>query len=287
MKIAICHNHLGERGGAERLVLYLAKHFNADIFTSFVKSEKTYGELLSGLRFHIPDFPVPRAPILKQEIASLWFSNLDLKSEYDLILTSSSLGVYACIKNRPNIWYCDTPQRMFYDLYEYYATKHWGAFKKFVVSLWRSWRVPREQKVVRDHVEKIATYSKNVARRIKKYYNRDSEIIYPPADTAKFEFKDYEDFFLVVQRLELAKRTSLIIEAFKRMPDKKLLIVGEGPEKKMLEKLAKNCKNVQLLGSISEKKLLDLYARCLATIYIPIDEDFGLIPVESMAAGKP
>lgn len=287
MKIAICHNHLGERGGAERLVLYLAKHFNADIFTSFVESEKTYGELLSGLRFHIPDFPVPRAPILKQEIASLWFSNLDLKSEYDLILTSSSLGVYACIKNHPNMWYCDTPPRMFYDLYKYYATKHWGAFKKFVVSLWRSWRVPKEQKVVRDHVEKIATYSKNVARRIKKYYNRDSEIIYPPVDTTKFECKGYEDFFLVVQRLEPAKRTSLIIETFKRMPDKKLLIVGEGPEKKELGRLAKNRKNVQLLGSINEKELLDLYARCLATIYIPIDEDFGLIPVESMAAGKP
>jgi glycosyltransferase involved in cell wall biosynthesis len=287
MKIAICHNHLGERGGAERLVLYLAKHYNADIFTSFVEPEKTYGELLSGLRFHIPDFPIPRAPILKQEIASLWFSNLDLKNEYDLILTSSSLGVYACIKNRPNIWYCDTPQRMFYDLYEYYATKHWGAFKKFIVSLWRSWRVPKEQKVVRNHVEKIVTYSENVARRIKKYYNRDSEIIYPPVDTAKFECKDYEDFFLVVQRLELAKRTSKIIEAFKRMPNKKLLIVGEGPEKKELERLAKNCKNIQFLGSINEKELLDLYARCLATIYIPIDEDFGLIPVESMAAGKP
>jgi glycosyltransferase involved in cell wall biosynthesis len=155
------------------------------------------------------------------------------------------------------------------------------------VSLWRSWRVPKEQRVVRDHVEKIATYSKNVARMIKRYYNRNSEIIYPPVDTAKFGCKGYEDLFLVVQRLELVKRTSLIIEAFKRMPDKKLLIVGEGPEKKRLKKLAKNCKNVQLIGSIGEKELLDLYARCLATIYIPIDEDFGLIPVESMVAGKP
>jgi glycosyltransferase involved in cell wall biosynthesis len=141
-------------------------------------------------------------------------------------IRSFSAG-YACIKNHPNIWYCDTPPRAFCDLYEYHTTKHWGVFKRLAMSLWRSWRVPKDQEVVRNHVERIATYSKNVARRIKKYYNRNSEIIYPPVDTAKFGCKGYEDLFLVVQRLEPVKRTSLIIEAFKRMPDKKLLIVGE------------------------------------------------------------
>lgn len=287
MKIAICHDHFDAKGGAEKLVLYLAKYFDADIFTSFIEPEKTYTEFLGGLRFHTPDFPVPRVPILKQEVASVWFSNLDLKNEFDLVLASSGLGVYACIKNHPNIWYCNSPPRVFYDLYEYHTTKHWGVFKRFVMSMWRSWRVPKDQNVARSHVEKIVTYSKNVASRIKRYYGRGSEIIYPPVDTAKFRCKDYGDFFLVVQRFEPEKRTSLIIEAFKHLTNKKLLIVGEGPEKKRLEKLAKNYSNIQFVGCISEEELLDLYARCSATIYVPINEDFGLIPVESMAAGKP
>jgi len=285
MKLAICHDHFAERGGAERLVLYLAKHFNAEIFTSFVCPGRTYQEFLTEVRIHTAPFFVTRLPILKQEVASFWFSNLNLKDKFDLVIASSTLGLYACKRNRPNIWYCHTPTRVLFDLYQY-CCERWGIFKRTVLSLWRAWRAPKELEAVK-YAERIVANSNNVVKRIRRYYNREATVIYPPVDTSKYRCRDYEDFFLVVQRLEPAKRTSLIVQSFKKMPEKKVVIVGDGPERKMLEGLARGSKNIQLLGSIGERELLDLYARCLAVIYVPMEEDFGLIPVEAMAAGKP
>jgi glycosyltransferase involved in cell wall biosynthesis len=130
--------------------------------------------------------------------------------------------------------------------------------------------------------------SQNVGKRVKRYYDRESEVIYPPVETKNYKCKDYEDFFLVIQRLYLPKRTRIIVEAFKKMPDKKLIIVGDGPEKKKLENMAARSKNIQFLPyNIPPNEIIDLYSRCMATIYIPKEEDFGFIPVESMASGKP
>ena len=142
------------------------------------------------------------------------------------------------------------------------------------------------------HVERIIANSRNTQSRIKRYLNRDAKIVYPPIDTKKYNFKEFGDFWLSVNRLYPEKRINLQIDAFRLMPDKKLIIVGgfaEGDHSsKYVEKIIQDLpKNVELRHEILEKELIDLYSRCKGFITIAIDEDFGMTPVEAMASGKP
>ena len=117
-------------------------------------------------------------------------------------------------------------------------------------------------------------------------YN-NSEAVYTGIETKKFYYKKSEDFYLSTARLDELKRIDLLISAFKKMINKKLMITGTGPDEARLKQLAGNATNIKFLGSVSEKELLNLYARCKATISANIDEDLGLSPIESQAAGKP
>lgn len=101
-----------------------------------------------------------------------------------------------------------------------------------------------------------------------------------------FKFEQFGDFYLAVSRLNPEKRISLIAKAFTKLPQKKLIIVGSGPEKNKILKIINNNKNIQLLVDVNEEELANLYSNCLAVIYMPIDEDFGLVPLEGMASGK-
>jgi glycosyltransferase involved in cell wall biosynthesis len=289
MKIAVCYDSFELRGGGERTTLLLAKHLNADLYTTFIKWGGTYSKegLFHGINFYEIAPWIPSINIVKHEFMAKTFSNLNLFDSYDIVILSNAWAAYAAILNKSNLYYCFSPPRVFYDLYYSIRSRQTVPFK-LVLDVWRNWRMPKDQILVKQHVKKIISISKVVADRVKRYYDRESEIIYPPVDTKQLKFKDYEDFFLVVQILRPEKRTSLIIEAFKHIKDKKLFIVGDGPEKKKLELQSKHYKNIQFLNPQLERdEIIDLYSRCLGTIYIPKNEDFGLIPVESMAAGKP
>ncbi len=148
-----------------------------------------------------------------------------------------------------------------------------------------------DQNVVKD-VDLMVTNSQNTQKRIKKYYNRDSTIIYPPVDTSRYFCKGYGDFWLSVNRLYPEKRIELQIEAFRSMPDERLVIVGgysEGDHAApYVNRIRRSLpRNVELRGEVSEDELVDLYARCRGLVCTALDEDFGLTPVEAMAAGKP
>jgi glycosyltransferase involved in cell wall biosynthesis len=128
--------------------------------------------------------------------------------------------------------------------------------------------------------------------RVKRYHHRDSNIIYPPVDTSKYEFKEYGDFWLSVNRLYPEKRVELQIEAFRSLPENKLLIIGgfaKGDHaSRYAEKIKQNLpENIRLCSSVTEKELIDLYARCKGLITTAMDEDFGMTPLEAMASGKP
>jgi glycosyltransferase involved in cell wall biosynthesis len=120
----------------------------------------------------------------------------------------------------------------------------------------------------------------------------DSLVVYPAIDISKYTFKKYGDFWLSVNRLYPEKRIELQINAFRRMPDEKLLIVGSYTKgdhsKKYVSDVLKNIpQNVKLLGSVPEEELIELYATCKGHITTSLDEDFGLTPIEAMASGKP
>lgn len=141
-------------------------------------------------------------------------------------------------------------------------------------------------------VDTIVTISENARQRICACYGRDAEVIYPPVDVSRYRFKEYGDFWLSVNRLYPEKRIELQIEAFRSMPDERLVIVGgyaAGDHAgRYAARLMENLpENVEIRGEVSEEELIDLYAQCRGHVCTALDEDFGLTPIEAMAAGKP
>ena len=133
----------------------------------------------------------------------------------------------------------------------------------------------------------IVTISETVRKRFKRFLGYDSVVIYPPCETERFQWIEEGNFYLSTARLDPMKRVDLIVKAFKKMPDKRLVVVSGGADMPRIKQIAEESPNIEVLGWISEAQLCDLMGRCIATIYIPRDEDFGISPVESMAAGKP
>jgi glycosyltransferase involved in cell wall biosynthesis len=133
----------------------------------------------------------------------------------------------------------------------------------------------------------IIANSKNVQERLKKYLNHKSIVIYPPIETEKFKWLSQGDYYLSFGRVDKLKRVGDIVRAFQKMPTKKLIICSGGDDLENVKKLASGYANIQILGWVDDKKLAELIGNCLATIYIPINEDFGMTPLESMSAGKP
>jgi glycosyltransferase involved in cell wall biosynthesis len=290
-KIALCHDSFVCRGGSELVALKLAEHYKADIYTLAVDPAKTFSEYVNlvKLRFYVPSMQLPIKPAFVHLAGYSWFSKLNLYDNYDVVIASGTLGLYACLRNHPNLWYCNSPTTYFYHSRHFnFIMNNENLFKKMQMLFHKVWGARIERYVAKNHVDLIVSYSQTVARRIRRFYERNSITVYPSiVDYTEFKCKDYEDFFLVVQRLHPLKRTALIIEAFKHLPSRRVIVVGEGIEMQKLKLLAQGCSNIEFRGSVPRDELLDLYSRCLATIYVPVDEDFGLVPIESMASGKP
>ena len=132
-------------------------------------------------------------------------------------------------------------------------------------------------------VDYFIANSYNVRQRIKRYYGRNSEVIYPPLDFDSFRVGPSEDFFLMVGQLNRYKRPDLAVSVFNQL-GKKLVVIGEGPLRKELEKVKEA--NISILGRQPNAVVRDYYARCRALVF-PGEEDFGITPLEAMASGKP
>jgi len=287
MKIAITHDYLITKGGGERLVLTLAKYFKVPIYTTTYLPDETYPEFRK-MKIFLNPVKILKSPFLQTE-AVFKFRNLDL-SDYDLIISSGNWAKHIGVKeeNHPQIHYEHTPVRAFYDLYEVVKNRLSFASRQ-IFKLW-VWYMRKLDQEATKKIDKIVTNSQNTRKRIKRFYNRDAGVIYPPVNIKKFKYKPNGDYFLSVQRIEPEKRVEIQLEIFRRLPNEKLLIVGKPgknsiPYFERMKKIAP--KNVEFLGSVSDKKLIELYANSKAVIQTAIDEDFGLIPVESMASGKP
>ncbi len=289
MKIAIFHDYFGAIGGGEKLVLMLAKNLNADVITTDLNIESI--EKMGYSDTHIISLgKTSNMPPLKQISASFLFATCDFSKKYDFFIFSGNWAHFAARKHKPNLYYCHTPTRAFYDLYNTFLKR-----QPFFISIFfRAWvRVHRPiSEYYLSHVCKIVTNSRNTSKRIEEYFHRNAEVIYPPIDISKFTCKGYEDFWLSVNRLYPEKRVEIQIEAFKKMPEEKLIIVGGYSKGDHAQSYAKTIvnnlpANVKVLGEVSETELLDLYSRCRGFICTAMDEDFGMTPVEAMASGKP
>lgn len=290
MKIAIVHDWLVTNAGAEKVLKAIVDIYpEADIFSlvDFL-SDDHRDEVISGkgvktsfiqylpfakkhFRNYLPFFP--------KAIESF---NL---SSYDLII-SSSWAVAKGIKKNKNqihISYCYTPIRYAWDLYDEY-TLNLKQPKKFLVQLTLKYIRKWDLKTL-DRVDYFVADSKFVAKRILKTYNKESVIIYPPVDTNNYKLSEIkENFYLTASRLVPYKKTKLIVEAFNQMPNKKLVVIGDGEDFNNIKKVAKE--NIIFLGYQKTDEMIEYMKKASAFIYAAI-EDFGIVPIEAMSCGTP
>lgn len=286
MKIAILHDYFGAIGGGERTVLQLAEMLKADVFTTDI-------DALASLH---PKIPVQslgctiKLPPLKQLSASRIFSQVDLRNEYDFFIFTGNWSHYAAKIHHPNLWYCFTPVRAFYDLYFSFLERE-AFLPRQAFRIWASGHRWADQRSVKN-VDHIVAISETARRRVIQYHQRDVQVIYPPIDVSRFRHTEFGDFWLSVNRIYPEKRIELQIEAFKRMPRENLVICGGFASGDHAARYAARIltdlpHNVRYLGEVCDDELVDLYARCKGLLCTAIDEDFGLTPLEAMASGKP
>ena len=286
-RVAIVHHWLVWMGGAEKVLSAFCELYpQADIFTNVLDPG---GISPTFLRHDIHTSFVNRLPFAKSQyqrylpLMPLALGQFDLR-KYDLVI-SCEAGPSKGVITRPDslhVCYCHSPMRYIWDMYQDYSSQA-GRLTRMTIP----WLVHRLRKwdVISSHwVDHFITNSHHSGNRILKYYRRESDVIYPPVDIDFFRPTDeMSDYYLMVGRLVDYKRFDLAVETFNRM-QKPLIIIGQGP---MAGKLAKMAgPTVRLLGWQDAESLRRHYARCRALIF-PGEEDFGIVPLEAMASGRP
>ena len=286
MKTAIFHDYFGTIGGGERVVLLMARVLDADIITTDTEALR---KLDPQVRF-ISLGSTPKYPGYKQIAAFLKFYLCDFSREYDLFIFSGNWAHYAAHRHHPNIWYCHTPVRAFYDLY-FVFLERMDILSRLGFRIWSRIQRKLDQRSV-GNVDMIIANSKNVQERIRKVYGRDADVIYPAVDTSRFHTTGYEDFWLSVNRIYPEKRIEVQLDVFRNLPEEKLVIAGGFASGDHANQYAKKLHqqlppNVTMVGEVAEQELVNLYATCKGLICTAMDEDFGFTPLEAMASGKP
>ena len=297
IKVALIHDWLSQdyKGGAEKVLkeiekllsnkdlnysLYtLVNHLDKDTLEEY-NQEKIFTSLIQNLPFSKKHFHkyLPLFPYAIEQF--------DL-NEYNLVISSSHSVAKGVITSpdQLHISYIHSPMRYAWDQMNTYLNK--SSYKKLrltillrlILQSLRKWDY-----ISSVRVDKFVANSSFTAKRIKKYWGRKSKIIHPPVDTNYFCPNDNRgEFYLSVSRLVPNKRIDLLVKAFNKL-NFPLIIVGKGPEKKDLEKIAN--KNIKFLGFQKDSEIKELMENCRAFIYAGI-EDFGIAPVEAMAAGSP
>lgn len=288
IKIALVHDFLNQMGGAEKVVWEFHQLFlDAPLFTSIYDQQKmpVYFKEIDIKTSFMQKLPW----VFKLFRFYFWIYPFAFRrfalSQYDVILSGSTAFAKSIKKpkNALHIHYCNTPPRFLW-MFEHYMQRE--KLPKVIKILVKLLTLPLRFLDFRaaQNVDYFIANTKNVADRIKKIYKRDSVIIYPPVETHKFRLADdVGDYYLIVSRLNTYKRIDLAVKAFNQL-GYPLVIIGEGPDRKALEKLAKP--NVKFLGRRSDEETVKYFARCRAFIF-PGEEDYGITPVEAMAGGRP
>lgn len=290
MKVAIVHDWLVTYGGAESFVELLLKIYpDADICTLVYDKRKIGNHFLNNTIFTSPLQKLPFATKLYTKLLKFMpkaFESFDF-SNYDLVICSSSSCAKGVITppDVPHIAYVHTPMRYAWDLFFDYR-KRSGRITRFFMDKWmseiRAWDYISSQRI-----DKIIANSKYISRRIKKFWNLDAEVIYSPVNLKRFTpIKNPSlDYYVAFSRLVPYKRIDIALDACKAL-GKNLVVIGSGSEEKRLKKRAAGAKNITFTGRISDEKLCAYLQNCKALIFCA-EEDFGLVPLEAQACGRP
>ncbi len=292
MKVALVYDRVNKWGGAERVLLALHELFpDAPLYTAVYSKEKArWARVFPKV---IPSF-LQKIPLTRENheflavLAPIAFESFDFTG-YDLVISVTSEASKGII-TRPgtlHLCYCLTPTRYLWSGYTFYLDNP-GKLQKIpffkilsrpFLKYARYW-----DKIAASRPDIYIAISNAVKQRIKKYYQRDSEVVFPPVEIEKFEGpRMKENFYLLVGRLIPYKRADLAIKVFNEI-GLPLFIVGTGSEEKKLKKMASD--NIKFLGELTDEELADYYRRCRALIF-PQEEDFGIVALEAQAAGAP
>lgn len=289
MKTAIVHEWLTSAvGGGEDCLREIHSLFPSPIYT-LVQNETTlkgsYFENLPIITSFIQRLPFARTKYRHYlPLFPLAVEQFDL-SEFDCVLSSSHCVAKGVLvhPDQFHLCYCYTPMRYAWDLTHQYLEETRGIKK--LLTKWCLHRLRQWDATSASRVDSFVAISKWVARRIKKYYGRDAHVIYPPVDTKSFSLhENKEDYYLTASRFVPYKKIDLIVEAFGQMPDKKLIVIGSGPDEAKIRRKAK--KNVELLGYQPDAVLLHYLQRAKGFVFAAI-EDFGILPIQAMSTGTP
>lgn len=283
LRVAIVHYWLVNMRGGEKVIEALCELFPQAVIYTHVYDPSAVSETIR--RHRVITTSVQRLPFARrfyQKYLAFMpqaLEQLDLR-DYDLVISSESgpaKGVLTTAATQ-HVCYCHTPMRYLWDMYpEYYARSGpiTRAVMKPVMHRMRQWDLASSFRV-----DRFVANSAFVAGRIAKHYRREATVIHPPVDVHSFEATaTHDDFYLCLGQVVGYKRIDLAVEAFRELPDRRLVILGEGRTGALPP-------NVHALGRRSFAEVKDHLERCRALIF-PGEEDFGIVPVEAMACGKP
>ncbi|RJP60757.1 MAG: glycosyltransferase family 4 protein [Ignavibacteriales bacterium] len=293
MKTAIVHEWFVDYMGSEKCV----ESFNniypqSDVFSLIdFLDESDRKKILKGKHAKTSFIQkLPRARTSYRSFLPLFplaIEQLDV-SDYDVIISSSHSVAKGVLTNSKqlHICYCHTPMRYAWDLYHQYILESGlqkgikAFFAKYFLHKIRMWDF-----ISSNRVDYFIANSNYIAKRIKKIYGRDADVIYPPVDIDKFELtKVKEDYYLIVARFVPYKKVDIVVDAFTKLTSHKLIVIGSGPDEHKLKKIATS--NIEFKGYQNDSDLTKLMQKAKAFIYAA-EEDFGITIVEAQAAGTP
>jgi len=293
LKTAIVHDWFVSYAGSERVVESLTNVWNdADVFVLFNLLNESDRKIVTKNKIPKTSF-LQKFSLIKRHhrkflpLFPYAIEQFDL-SDYNLIISSSHAVAKGVLtnSNQLHICYCHTPIRYAWDLTHQYlkesnlTTGIKGMIAKSILHYIRMW-----DSASANRPDYFIANSNYIAKRIQKIYRRDSSVIYPPVDTDKFKCEVNKDnYYLTASRLVPYKRIDLIAEAFSKMPDRKLLIIGDGPEEKKIK--SKSGKNIEFLGYKSGEALVNYMQKAKAFVFAA-EEDFGIMIVEALSCGTP
>jgi glycosyltransferase involved in cell wall biosynthesis len=290
LKVALVHDYLNQYGGAERVLEELHGLFpSAPVYTSMYWPEKMSQTIR---RLDVRTSFMQRLPLVTRNhqpfllLYPLAFESFDI-SGFDVVISNSSAFCKGVVTppGTLHICYCLTPMRWVWSYHAYVGRERLGWMARMVlpaaISQLRAWDVATAQ-----NVDRFLAISRTVSSRIRKYYRRESAVIYPPVNCDAFELPPIrtESYYLIVSRLMPYKRIDLAIDAFTRLGIPLKIVSSNGRNVPALR--ARAGRNIEFLGRVSDAELKQLYASCRGLIF-PGEEDFGIAPLEANASGRP
>jgi len=284
-KVALVHDYLNQYGGAERTLEKIMEIFpNAPIFTGIYDPTK-FGENFHQRKIITPklNFIFKKFPKLFTFLMGSRFENFDV-SEYDLIISDGTAWAKSVVttSNQLHISYIHTPPRFLYK-YSSESRLRKNPFLK-IIFLYLDFKLRIWDLASSKRPDFLLCNSTEVQKRIKKFYNRDALVIYPPVRTKEYQEVEREEFYLISGRLSSYKNFDLVINLFNKL-GKELVVIGTGAEEDNLKKLAKS--NIKFLGRVSDEILDEYLWKSKGYLFPVVEEDFGIALVEALNHGNP